>query len=768
MLSLRRPSLPFQLLTAATLLFLVWHYGHVLRDPFGVLLSDSGDGLKNYFTYAWHIAIDPQALNYTGSSHPYGEHVFYTDGHPLLTWLLRPLPVGGGVAVGLLNLLLILGMLAGAWCYHALLRHFGLAAWAAALGAFGLMALQPQVFRLGGHLSLAHAWVLPLAWLLTLRSQQGDKVWRWTWAATLLSTATYLVHPYLGLMVGLFQGSFLLITLLQQWRASTLNKSAILRAAVLLALPLLVFALGFLFGPGHADRPGTPGGADELSTRVLSLLVPTHPPLSTPLAEFFRYEALQWETWCYLGLSTILVLVALGGGAVQGWVRREPGGRRELDALQVSFVAGAVALLFAMGILAEWLGSALPLLKQFRGSGRFAWVFWTVAAVFTLVMAYRHLLPDHRIRTRGLVVFAALAGFLFVEGWAQHARTGESIGRTPNLFRWRHLPAELQELVDRARSEDFAALIPLPLMHVGSEHYQRDTRDGIMRLMMPLAYHAQLPIMAGITSRASLSETRALLSVLAPTDFDRNALARHYAADARFLIAHSDDALDENEQALLARGTLLHSNARGKLYSIRAAELFRQSTGETLERFRSANMPERASCNGAWHSTSDGSPVDCELVHHAYSADTLHGISGEWATIAEFPAGTLDATRTYEVGFVFRAVDGSAVNTNLILDHFRPDGGENEWERLVGMRGMPMQWDGLTFATLTFRPVHGHKVYKFMLNGPEKNRGRFTVQHLYVRPVDVDVWRPVELDGRSVLLRNNVPLEPLPISAAGP
>lgn len=757
----RLPSTAFLLLTGAVLAFLALNYGHVLRNPFAVLLSDGGDGLKNYFTYAWHVAHDPQALTYMGSNHPFGEHVFYTDGHPLLAWALRPLPFGGGVAIGLLNLLLVAGMLAGAWCYHALFRQFGLPSWAAAWGAFGLMALQPQVFRLGGHLSLAHAWPLPLAWLLTMRAVEKDAAWRPAAMATLLAMGTYLVHPYLGLMIGLFQGAYLAVLLVARRSVQGAVKALLPKALVMVLLPLLVFALGFLLGPSHAQRPASPGGVDELATRVLSLLVPTHPPLSTHLSGFFQYEALEWETWCYLGLSTILVLVVLAGVAVKRWAVRDDARPKQLDTADAALLAAFLVLLFAMGVMAEILGSVVPLLRQFRGLGRFAWVFWTVAGVYAMVQAYRHLFPEGRATTRAVLVFCALAAFLSVEGWAQHQHTGKQVGRAPNMFRWDHVPADMQQLIDRARAEDHAGLLPLPFMHVGSEHYQRNTRDGIMGLMLPMAYHARLPIMAGITSRTSLEETRALLALLAPTTHDRRALAARFPEDAHFLIVHSGEPLDAHERSLLERATPLLANARGQLYRIAAAELFAWTAPDLRARFDAAGIAAREPCQGAWLAAPQegDAPEPCTTVFQAYVADTLHGISGEWTTIAEFAPGVLDPQRTYEIGFLLHAEDPGAVNINLIVDHFNPDGSANEWEQLVGIRGMPVQWPGLTFATLSFRPVHAQKVYKFILNGPAKNRGRFAVHDLYVRPVEVDIWRQRQLHGRTVLLHNNVPLE---------
>jgi len=49
----------FLALAVVMLAFLLHFYGHVLQSPNSVLLTSDGDGLKNYFTYAWHVEYDP-------------------------------------------------------------------------------------------------------------------------------------------------------------------------------------------------------------------------------------------------------------------------------------------------------------------------------------------------------------------------------------------------------------------------------------------------------------------------------------------------------------------------------------------------------------------------------------------------------------------------------------------------------------------------------------------------------------------------------------
>src|ERR1035437_8133996 len=52
--------------------------------PWNVVLELGGDGGKNIFTYLYHILYG-KGIWFTGMNYPYGEHIVYTDGQPLLS-----------------------------------------------------------------------------------------------------------------------------------------------------------------------------------------------------------------------------------------------------------------------------------------------------------------------------------------------------------------------------------------------------------------------------------------------------------------------------------------------------------------------------------------------------------------------------------------------------------------------------------------------------------------------------------------------------------
>ncbi|MBK7112477.1 MAG: hypothetical protein IPH60_08525 [Flavobacteriales bacterium] len=61
----------------------------VLLSPNAVLSTQSGDGLKNYYTLVQHAHGSGNFWNMNGMNHPYGEYVVYTDGHPWLSAALH-------------------------------------------------------------------------------------------------------------------------------------------------------------------------------------------------------------------------------------------------------------------------------------------------------------------------------------------------------------------------------------------------------------------------------------------------------------------------------------------------------------------------------------------------------------------------------------------------------------------------------------------------------------------------------------------------------
>ncbi len=744
------------LLTLVLLFFLTEFYGHVLSAPGKVLLAGGGDGLKNYYTLLWHVDRDATAMHYGGSNHPYGESIFYTDGHPALSWLLRALhaPAGSGVAV--INLLLLLGLLPAAWLLFALLRESGVPPWASAVGAFSIVLLQPQLLRMGGHYSLAHAWAMPLMMLLSLFAQRGPNRLRWSICAVAAALVLYLTHPYLGLMSTMLlmaHGASRAVLGAEGWRESL---RVLLRGAILGVLPMVAFLLIVSATDNAPDRPSGPMGADIYSTRIVSLIVPTHDPFATPIRDFFNYNRLEWETWCYLGLSTLLVLIVAGGAQAKRWATI--GAAKRVDDAGQMLGAAFLVLLFAMGVWQGWLAQWLPQLEQFRGTGRFAWPFFFAACLFGVVRLHGWLLAAENAR-KGVasVVFIVTVGFLAVEGWDYHRESSHNLGRAENPFRVEALLPHEREMADRIRQSGAAGLLPLPWNHVGSEQYDAQAPEAPMARALKLAYHSGVPLMAGLTSRTSVQQTRSLFALFAPSYYPKG-MRGALPDSARVMILRHEGPLAAWEESLWRRARPVNADGGHELRLITVGELLSDTRLQRLAEFE--QLRKRAPPRGNWRFTVQGQPADeREAGRVRFGPEELHGHVNEWHELLQVGAAELDSGGAYEVDFLFESPDARAVNINLVTVTEDPDGANGRWEDLRGLRSMPMQLaDGVCVATLPIRIGDANRRLKVLINGPAKSSAPFVIRHVVLRPVEVDAWMEGSWRGASTVFLNGLPL----------
>ncbi len=70
-------NLPLIVVIIVGVVFTAALYGKILANSNDYMFTESGDGIKNYFTYAYHITHDSSYINFSGMNYPYGEHFFY-------------------------------------------------------------------------------------------------------------------------------------------------------------------------------------------------------------------------------------------------------------------------------------------------------------------------------------------------------------------------------------------------------------------------------------------------------------------------------------------------------------------------------------------------------------------------------------------------------------------------------------------------------------------------------------------------------------------
>ena len=132
--------------------FISFYYGEIAFHLNDKLTSVHGDGIKNYYTYAYHIKHSASFHTFDGMLHPYGDLHIFTDGHTFLAWIIKALahwfPSISNYSIGFLNFFLIWTPLLTLGALYLLLRSFKQDPFVSAIFALGIMLMAPQFDRL--------------------------------------------------------------------------------------------------------------------------------------------------------------------------------------------------------------------------------------------------------------------------------------------------------------------------------------------------------------------------------------------------------------------------------------------------------------------------------------------------------------------------------------------------------------------------------------------------------------------------------------------
>lgn len=527
-----------------TLLFLFWFYLPVLLHPNSWLFSGSGDGIRNYFSFLWQTEVSPSWINFNGLNYPYGEHVAFIDGHPLLTFLLKPLGFLHPYLAGIVNELMILSYLVCAFFLYKIFKDLGSGNAAACLGAVAVTVLSPQIFRMGGHHSLSYPFVIPMGWYLLLKYMENP-VLKKTFLPGLMVLGFFLVHAYLGMILCMFFFLSVLVFILSK-REFLKDPKKYLQLFCICVLPVLLF-YGFMFATDtHTHRAKNPYGFFEYTASFSTVFLPHHPPLNQITNEWFGVEKQTWEGWAYTGATTLVALLLfVMTFAFNKITNRQT---RLLPANTLVFILPAIALLlFSMAYPFKWgMENALdwfPSLKQFRSPGRFAWVFYYVVTVYSVLFLEKILWDWKRFFPAGRIVFTLLLALYVIEAVPHHKEVSEAIRKTPNLFSASLLNDETKNiirLISPPEGRAPQAILPLPWAHIGSEFFKTQTDDlSAVEQSFAIAYHARVPILAGMTGRTSVSETRAMLNLFSPDRKLREEYVNGLPSSAPVMILHA-------------------------------------------------------------------------------------------------------------------------------------------------------------------------------------------------------------------------------------
>ncbi|MFT6324903.1 MAG: hypothetical protein ACJAWO_002471, partial [Halieaceae bacterium] len=550
----------FSLLTFGLAFLVLFYFFHtIILSPNSYLFASGGDGIKNYYTYMFHAKHDVSFWEFTGMNYPYYENVIFTDGHPLLSYLIGSLGLEN-YGIGILNFLMLSSFPICAVFLFLILKNYKVETFWAVGAAIAISFLSPQIFRLTGHFSLSYVFAIPGMWWLLIKCNNASRPGLYAFISFSYIFAFFFTHPYLGIILSLFCLAFWLFSFVSN-KESWKNSVGFVTAQ--LVLPFILFRFLIFAHDDHYNRMDIPAGFYNYFAGWGSVLLPHHGPTAS-ISKAIGFRLNNWETWAYVGLPTILFFISIVTFTI---LKRKSLPFKLIFRHELFlFVMAAVAILtfsfcfpFKFSWF-RWITDSIGPLKQFRVLGRFAWVFYYVITISSVV-AFFHLYKKQG-RHWALGVFFGLGIiYYFVEAHGVNSSHAEIISQHENVFSSDKVPAETQDIAKFLVANDYDAFMLLPFTHMSSENMlllgeEKGNFDSFL-----ISYHSGLPMLNSVSSRLSQDESIKFNNFFGP-EFIEKQLVYDLPENAKIAVIINDDYLSIDELRIVYSHEYVYENDR--------------------------------------------------------------------------------------------------------------------------------------------------------------------------------------------------------------
>ncbi len=554
--------------------------GFVLH-PSNMIPEIGGDGAKNNFTYLYHCMFG-HGYWFTGMNYPFGEHIVYTDGQPVLSVLLASLGnVSAEQALAILWLLVSLSYVLSVLFVYRILVRFRVAPLAAMAFAGLICVFTPQVLRLQGHYALSYTCIIPMLFYWTIKYHEAFH-WRYCVYFFVAGCIMSFFHPYYAAMMLIWVVSYAvgyyIFTAGRFWQKCRHS----LPMFVSVVLVLVVIAVVMKVTDPVKDRPVKPLSTFyETCTRLKQIITSVHSPVWQKAGgkPRFRFVSEGGEGYVYVGLVVFItmfcsflftlrksiaqkriVIVAEDTGFSPVWV----------------FMAVAV-LLFSMGIPfiwhMEWLLDYTSVFRQFRSFGRFSWIFYYIITVYTCVVLY-HTYAQLRVAGRRLPAYSVLLlslGFWVYEasGYVQYTHRLSGNGKynygvifSKDQQNWASFIRE-----HHYDSTDFQAVLLMPFFHVGTEKLWVGDPDWMVTLGSKASLQLHLPMVDAMMSRSSWSQAQQQVKIAGGCYTDKPILSNTNSDKPFLMMNYDNDTLNPDQKYLISASDYIGHYSQCNVYA---------------------------------------------------------------------------------------------------------------------------------------------------------------------------------------------------------
>lgn len=579
---------------------LVIFYGKLLMQLRNVYFGISGDGFQSYYTALYHVKHDQEFWRMEGMNYPYGEQVFFSGCQPFVTnliKLLQPWIDLTGETVLIMNLFMLFSIVLSALALYLIFRHFKIQVLVAVIAAVSIAFLSPQIDRFSGHYSLTYQFAIPLLLLSLLKFDRKPTYAKSAWigALTFFMAGTHFYFFAIFALVAAGYWGF-------AWLTSADRRAVFFRAlkhgSIQVILPFVVIQCISWASDTVSDRSANPWGYMSYISNFQGIMFGTGRFYSPWLLGIFKPDFPAWEGIAYIGLVAVIVGFALLFRALVKLSRRQFKSVWQITdqpVLNAFFWTAFFALLlafgfpFILGIFRPWLAHA-GLLKQLRGIGRFAWVFYYVINIVVFYVIFQWI--THKKRWVKIAVPTLALGLLFYDACIMNTgRQSHYLNRISALEDTHNrLPGN--EWLRKIDPANYQAIIPLPYFHIGSENVWRfNGEEKLKNDVMVASLKTGLPLMAVSLSRTSLSQTFLNFAVTGEP-YRPLEILKDFKNRKPLLVLVNEHSISKTETDFLRKCHKLEETSSFSVYEI-TLETLENISGDLLRNARAKLSSER-------------------------------------------------------------------------------------------------------------------------------------------------------------------------------
>lgn len=573
--------------------FFLYLFYPILLHPNSYLFGNTGDGLKNYFTFTYFIQNNYSWTNFEGMNYPFGESIFYTDGHPLLGVIIKAIgyifPSITFYGVGILNLLLLGSLIVTVLFLYKIIRHFSIHPTIALLGAFAITLLSPQNGRLSGHYALAYSCAIPMIIYFAILYSEKINCLKNGLIIGILCFVFFETHAYLGIICS----GLVVLTAMMLFIKQLIKKEKYQHSMWLFlsgVLPILLFYSSVKLTDIHVGRTTNPWGIYDNHAELSTIFIPFITKNMIHVFPFLKGINQPWEGRAYIGLGTILLFVSL---LIRFFYLKLTCKKSHQKFIPTSFnfllISSIVLLLFALFIPFRFgfddLLEKFEILKQFRAIGRFTWPFYFIATLLFIIVGgklYAHFVGMQKLKTAYFIGFI-FPFLLFFEGHDPFVEKARMLSKNENLFSKDN--QAVTALFSTIQKEQYQAILTLPFYSFGSDNLGINGTDKLYKWSFIASQQLQLPLFESYLTRISIGESKKSMQLLA-SDFYVKEIQKHLTSKKPFLVLYTHDQLSKKAYNIYKKCRLLVKGKAFDLLAIEYDDLIENSSNNEWNRFQ--------------------------------------------------------------------------------------------------------------------------------------------------------------------------------------